>query len=136
MRRLGIPSDPRRKTNYLGKRSDVRIPIRYTDELAEFFGIMLGDGHLSHFQIVVTLGTKEDQYAKYVAELIQKIFWATPRIGIRKKGYKDVYLGCVDLTKWLFQEGLVLNKVRSQVKVPEWLFSSSTFSKRFIRGFF
>src|SRR5437868_6628265 len=51
---FGIPTNLAFK-----KRQDVTLPIKYTGDLAEFFGIMLGDGHLSHFQAVINLGTKE-----------------------------------------------------------------------------
>jgi len=117
-------------------REDIRIPNRYTKELAEFFGIMLGDGSLSHFQVMVTLGTKEDAYAEYVCTLIEKIFKVKPKIAIRKKGYKDVYLGSVKLSSWLLGKGLVYNKVQSQVGVPKWIFQNDDFMRAFVRGFF
>lgn len=136
LKRLGIATSPERKRGYLHMRSDIKIPIRYTKELAEFFGIMLGDGSLSHFQVMVTLGAKEGAYTEYVCSLMEKVFKAKPKIVIRKKGYKDVYLGSVKLSSWLLKEGLVYNKVRSQVGVPAWVFQDNDFMKAFIRGFF
>lgn len=131
LKRFGIPSNPAFK-----RRQDVIIPNKYTNELAEFFGIMLGDGKLSHFQIAVNLGTKEMAYAEYIAELIYKIFNAKPKIAFRKTGHKDVYLGSVAITGWLKKEGLVYNKVLSQVDVPKWIMKDSVFMQRFLRGFF
>ncbi|CAN5734184.1 hypothetical protein BH11PAT2_BH11PAT2_09870 [soil metagenome] len=58
LKRLGIPTDPTRKFSYLNQIKDVQIPLKYDSQCAEFFGIMLGDGHISHFQTIVTLGTK------------------------------------------------------------------------------
>lgn len=137
MMRLGISSTPERKVTYIArKRDDIRIQKKYTKDLAEFFGIMLGDGKLSYYQIVVTLGTKELAYAEYVVGLIEKLFSVKPKIGIRKNGYKDVYLGSVDLTAWLQKEGLVYNKVLAQVDAPQWIFSSSEYINGFLRGFF
>ncbi|MEK9194307.1 MAG: LAGLIDADG family homing endonuclease [Patescibacteria group bacterium] len=133
---LGIQTDPKRKKGYCNKRKDVSVPRKYTSQLAEFFGIMLGDGALSHFQVVVTLGDKEMEYAKYVAKLIKDVFVVNPKISIRRTGYKDVYFGSVDVTNWLFREGLVRNKVKSQVDAPSWIFKNKRFIKGFVRGFF
>lgn len=136
LQRLGIAISPERKRGYLHMRADVEIPNHHTKKLAEFFGIMLGDGSLSHFQVMVTLGTKEDAYARYVCSLMEKIFKAKPKIAIRKKGYRDVYIGSVKLSSWLLEKGLVYNKVQSQVDVPKWIFQNNDFMKAFVRGFF
>lgn len=136
--RLGIPSAPERKTTYVARRrKDITIPKQRTAKLAEFFGIMLGDGRLSPpYQIIVTLGTKELSYAKYVVGLISRLFGASPKIGIRNNGYKDVYLGSTELVSWLQKEGLVHNKVLYQVGVPGWIFTKKEFMIGFLRGFF
>ncbi len=137
LRKLGIKSRPELKKNYLlKKRTDIKIPKKYSSELAEFFGIMLGDGKLSKYQVVVNLGIKEMVYADSIVNLIERIFNARPKIAIRKTGYKDVYLGSLDLTNWLKKEGLVYNKVLSQVDAPKWIFKQKEFMEGFIRGFF
>lgn len=134
--RLGIKTQPQLKKNYLKKRIDVKIPEKYSKDLAEFFGIMLGDGHISHFQVIVSLGNKEEEYAKYVKLLIEKIFKTNVKISLRGDGYRDVYLGSVEITSWLFRQGLVSNKVKSQVDVPLWIFSKNNFMESFLKGFF
>jgi hypothetical protein len=136
LKRLGIKTSPHLKESYLLKPKSVRIPQKYSADMAEFFGIMLGDGHLSHFQVQVNLGTKEIEYAEYVRRLIGRIFKTKPKIAIRAKGYCDVYLGSTVVTSWLFREGLVSNKVKSQVDVPKWIFNDRSFMKSFLRGFF
>lgn len=137
MQKLGIPSAPHRKpTSIAKKRNDVVLPKRHTRLLAEFFGIMLGDGKLSYYQVVVNLGTKEQAYAEYVVDLIASLFGAKPKIAFRKTGSKDVYLGSVDLTEWLRRRGLVYNKVASQVDAPRWIFTRREYTKCFVRGFF
>lgn len=137
MKKLGIRSTPWRKTTYIAKRrKDIKIPKNYSGELAEFIGIMLGDGHLSHYQFIITLGTKELAYAEHVVKLVQKVFGAKPKIGFRKTGAKDVYLGSVALAAWFKKEGLVYNKVLSQVAVPKWIFDKKEYMQCFLRGFF
>ena len=136
LKRLDIPTAPERKTNYLHKRVNMDIPERRTKELAEFFGIMLGDGHVSDFQAVVSLGTKEMMYAEYVCALMEKLFKTKAKVGIRKDGYKDVYISSVDLSKWLQKNGLVFNKVKYQVDAPGWIFQKEIYMKAFLKGFF
>lgn len=136
LKRLNIQTIPHLKKNYLKKRTDLKIPNKYSENLAEFFGIMLGDGHISHFQIVVSLGNKEEKYAKHVSLLINKIFKVKSKLSIRNAGYRDVYLGSVELTAWLLNNGLVSNKVKSQVDIPVWIFSKDKYIKSFLRGFF
>jgi len=133
--RLGIPILPHLKPNYLRKKKNVVLPSR-SECLAEFFGIMLGDGHISHFQTVVTLGTKELEYVEYVSRIMQCLFDTAASISVRADGYRDVYIGSVIITDWLKKEGLVSNKVAAQVGVPEWIFEKEVFMKNFVRGFF
>ncbi|HQT82913.1 MAG TPA: hypothetical protein PLW99_02050, partial [Candidatus Paceibacterota bacterium] len=68
--RLGIKTAPERKLKYRNRRNDIKLP-RQSVQLSEFLGIMLGDGHVSHFQTIVTLGTKELPYVQYVQALMQ-----------------------------------------------------------------
>ena len=136
MRRLGIPSTPERKATYAARRRlDIRLPKR-SGALAEFFGIMLGDGHLAPYQIVVTLGTKEPAYADHVVRLLHSLFGVRPRIAIRKNNSRDVYLGSLTIVEWSQAEGLVHDKVRSQISAPRWLFAKREFLRSFLRGFF
>lgn len=132
---LNIKTTRYKKLNFCNKKNDIKIP-KYSIDLAEFFGIMLGDGHISHFQTVVSLGNKEESYANRVKFLMEKIFKTSVKISLRRGGYRDVYLGSVDITSWLLKEGLVHNKVKSQVDVPKWIFSNDKYMKSFLRGFF
>ncbi|TSC72764.1 MAG: hypothetical protein G01um101448_940 [Parcubacteria group bacterium Gr01-1014_48] len=137
MMRLGISATPQRKKTYAARRqNDITIPKHYGPDLAEFFGIMLGDGKLSFYQVFVTLGTKELSYAEYVCDLMEKLFAVRPKITIRNTGHRIVYIGSRDLSSWLKNEGLVYNKVRSQVDVPRWIYIRKEFMKHFLRGFF
>ena len=133
---LKIPTRRTQKIGYCNKRADICIPIKHSGDLAEFFGILLGDGHVSHFQTMVTLGSKEDHYVEYVANLFEKICGVKGAISTRKGGYHDVYVGSVELTSWLLSQGLTKNKVKNQVRVPSWIEHDPLFSKRFLRGFF
>lgn len=134
--RLGIPTNPSAKAGYANMNREVSTPSTRTDDLAEFFGIMLGDGSLTPTQVAVTLGTKEASYAEYVSYLMAQLFAAKPVIRIDKSGYRIVYFGSVTIVRWLKEEGLVHNKVASQVGSPGWIFEQPSYMKRFLRGFF
>lgn len=136
MERLGIKSTPHTKAGYLNTLKEVSLPTAYSEKLAEFFGAMLGDGHVSRFQTLVTLGTKELEYVTYVAQLMTELFNTPTTISERADGYRDVYIGSVRLTAWLKANGLVSNKVASQVDAPPWIFESTEFMRSFLRGFF
>ncbi len=135
LKRLQIETCREKKAHCNNKRTDIKSPI-HSRELAELLGVLLGDGSITHFQVWVTLGTKEMAYAKYVVTLMQEVFGGTPRITIRKTGHKDVYLGSTMATSRLLKEGLVRNKVLSQVGVPVWIFCKDDYMKSFLRGFF
>lgn len=136
MKKLSIKSTPYLKKHYRNSRTGVKIPSKFSADLAEFIGIMLGDGSLTHFQVVVTLGNKEIVYARYVCDLIKKLFGIEAKIGVRVTGYCDVYIGSVRLTSYLFKMGLVRNKVKSQVDVPVWIMTKPEYMRACLRGFF
>lgn len=137
LERLGIPTAPERKATYAARRrQDIIIPKQRTAKLAEFFGIMLGDGRLAPYQVMVTLGSKETAYARHVSQLMRELFGVSGWIATRRKGYRDVYVGSLDLVEWFKREGLVHNKVRSQVDAPAWIFSKQEFLNAFVRGLF
>lgn len=134
--RLGIKPARYRKIGFNNKRSDVSIPEKYSSELSEFIGILLGDGHLTPTQVVVTLGNKEKDYVDYVAKLVSGIFSIKPKIIRSGRGYYVVYFGSTDVVRWLLSMGLVFNKVKNKVDVPSWIFSDRDYIKSFVKGFF
>jgi DNA-binding transcriptional regulator WhiA len=75
-------------------------------------------------------------YVCYVQFLMTKLFNVPATICSKKNGYHDVYIGSVELTRWLYREGLVSNKVAAQVGVPDWLFTEKGYMRAFLRGFF
>lgn len=136
MQRLGIKTNKQLKTRYLNKRNDVVIPKR-SSKLAEFFGAMFGDGHVSRYQTSVTLGTKELEYVEHVQSMMQDLFAVPATISVKKRsGYRDVYIGSTQITSWLLNQGLVHNKVAAQVDIPQWIYSRPSYMKSFMRGFF
>lgn len=121
-----------------GTNSARKIPLpSYSSELAEFIGIMLGDGGISSSQITVTLGyTTDKEYANYVIKLILKLF--NYKASTYRPYYKDVIrirASGVNLVRNLLTLGLVEgNKVRNQIDIPNWVFGNNLYAKACIRG--
>lgn len=134
--RLNIKPDRSKKKRYNNINSYVTIPCIHTSSMAEFFGIMLGDGCIGPTQVMVTLGNKELDYVNHVSKLITKLFSITPKVYIRKKGYYVVSFGSKKAVDWLLCNNLVRNKVRNQVKTPDWILEKKVFMQSFLRGFF
>lgn len=135
--RLGIPSLRHKKQRFNNRNFHIFVPKIFSPQLAEFLGIMLGDGHLTPTQVCVTLGNKEQQYAEYVSVLMEHLFKVKPKIMVSNQGCAIVYIGSTVLVRWLFKDfGLVYNKVKSQVDVPKLCFSKAIFMRMSVRGFF
>ncbi len=119
------------------KRQNIAIPSSFSKELAEFVGIMLGDGHISPTQARISIGMGEPEYVRYICNLIKRIFAVKPKCFERlESNVYIVYVGSVDLVKFLLNMGLATNKVKQQVNIPRWIFSSREYNQGFLRGFF
>lgn len=136
LRRLNIPVQRNKKPRYNNIRTDLSISRKYSGDLAEFVGILLGDGHLTSTQVTVTLGNKENDYVRYVAGLMEKLYGISPKIITSKKGYKVVYLGSTVLVRYFKKMGLAHNKVKAQVNIPKWIFQKKDFMKQVVKGLF
>ncbi len=133
--RLNISIIKDKKAGFNNKRSDVLIPKKYTDDLAEFVGVLLGDGHIAPTQITVTLG-KKDEFIPYVKKLIKRIFGIEARNTKSKDGDTTIYFGSVEAVRYFLKMGLVAHKVKSQVDIPKWIFKKRKFMRRVLRGLF
>ncbi len=111
-------------------------------ELAEFFGIMLGDGGISNigFQAVITLH-KEDskEYIPMVAGMIKKLFSIEPAIYYYQNGHRknvaNITVSSNSFIDFLVFKGLKRgHKVKQQVGVPEWIKANKDFSIACLRG--
>lgn len=108
-----------------------------SSSLAEFVGIMLGDGHVGDKQWSITLNaTKDKGYAQYCFLLIEDLFHFQPKIFNRSVCHVLIlYGGGKDFIKYLRSLGLTAkNKVREQINVPQWIINNSDYSIACLRG--
>ncbi len=115
---------------------NIKVP-EINEELAEFIGIMLGDGGMTKFQITVTLHRVDDlKYSDFVKKRIKELFGVSPSLYSRK----DVNVICVALARrkaveYLCSLGLVIgNKVKQKICVPSWILENEKYSLACMRG--
>lgn len=107
--------------------------------LAEFAGIMLGDGGITKRQATITLHKEDDiDFAEYVKDIISELFKIIPKLYLRnKKGVIDIVISRSELIKYLNGIGLPIgNKVVNQVDVPDWIKKSKNLRLSCLRGLF
>jgi hypothetical protein len=111
--------------------------LKKSGDLAEFIGIMLGDGSLPYKNnIRIAFDKRNPDYIDYVGKLCEKLFG----IKFKKTYVKDrntAYLYCYN--KYLILELINLglkrgDKIKNQLGVPDWIKDSEEYSKRCIKG--
>jgi transcriptional regulator with XRE-family HTH domain len=108
-----------------------------SQELAEFIGIMLGDGGIWQYQATITLNLHEErEYAEFVADLAKTLFGIEATVMERPEhGAIVVVISAVALVRYLIELGLVEgNKVTQQCGIPEWIFENDMFMRACTRG--
>ncbi|MDO8594719.1 MAG: LAGLIDADG family homing endonuclease [bacterium] len=121
----------------VGRSKSFRKPKR-SSELAEFIGIVLGDGGISKTQICITLHSIDDRaYSNYVEKLIKRLFNVTAgRHKYKNALAESLFISRTELVKWFGKvHGLKIgSKVRQQADVPTWTKNDTAFSKACVRG--
>lgn len=101
-----------------------RLPIGFNGKLAEYVGIMLGDGCITPGQCNITLNSVADrEYVYFVSQLEANLFGEEPKLYKRKDSKALVlYYNSRFMIRYLLGIGLKIgNKVRQQVDVPDWI---------------
>jgi intein/homing endonuclease len=116
---------------------DFRKP-KNSKDLAEFIGIMLGDGHLTKYQASMNTGSETDmQHAKHVKKLAHKLFGIKPTIRYKKDCKAvEVAISSIGLVTWLKSKGMPIGNKMSTICVPDWVKENRSFSQKFLRGLF
>lgn len=102
-------------------------------EVAEFVGIMLGDGNLAIYncksgnkikkqhRIRISLDSRNKEYIHYVSDLMKKVLDVEPRISY-KKNENAVDIGTYQIDKFLYLKdkiGLITSPKWDKMKIPE-----------------
>ena len=104
--------------------------------LAEFVGILLGDGSITPYHVNITLSSEEKQYIGYVQKIIKELFDVVPKIRRHKHSKAiDIIVNRRLLVDFCQKFGFKMgNKVKNQVDIPEWIKKNQIFSCECVRG--
>ncbi len=105
------------------QRKKINIPLK-NKLLAEFVGIMLGDGGISDHQVSITLNKKDDYiYSLFISNLIRKLFSVKPRVKFRKiENALDLIVSRKNLVDFCASIGLKIgNKLNQDLDIPLWI---------------
>ena len=126
----------RRESKILYKRKKIRYP-RKSAQLAEFVGILMGDGGISARQVVITLHSETDrEFADYYRNLCSELFGVRPRIS-KIKRWKAINLAIsrTDLVEYCNRLGLPIgDKIKQGLDVPAWIKENKAYSRACLRG--
>lgn len=107
--------------------------------LAEFVGIMIGDGGITEYQTVVTTNSEDDrEHSQFVAQLAQKLFRIKPSLNDRNDSKcTRIVISSKELTNQLVELGLKRgHKLNQGLDVPDWVRKDEEFMKACLRGVF
>lgn len=128
-----------------GKPRETKILAQKSYELAEFIGVMLGDGHLGkshktgHYTVKICGGIDDLEYlTEFIVPLFSKLFKKRLKM-FRCKGSKAVifYAYDKDVVYTLEHYGLKPgNKKNNDARIPSWVFNDNGCLEACIRGIF
>lgn len=110
---------------------------RFSLPLAEFFGIMIGDGSISKYQTTITLNNETDKkYANFVCKLIYNLFHVYPRLyKVKNSKANNIVVSRINLVNYLVNNGLVLgHKINQKISIPEWIMRKKDYKIFCLRG--
>ena len=110
---------------------------RFSSELAEFVGIVLGDGSITPKQVQISLNKYDDkEYVPFIKTLIKKLFnLKTGTYNDRKSDGVKLQVSSVELINYLLKLGLKIgNKIKQQIDVPDWIKQNKKYAVACMRG--
>jgi len=109
----------------------------FSEELAEFVGIIIGDGGITKRQVVVTLNYKSEKpYSIFVKNLIKRLFKTEISIFYRREySTISIIVSRTRLVAFCKSIGLkVGNKLEQNLDIPKWIKGKKNFEISCIRG--
>lgn len=129
--------DGQYKVKIIGVRKPIKVP-RLSKKVAEFTGIVMGDGGLTKLQLQITLHKEDDKlYAEFVRNLIMDIFKVPVSVCyLRNVMAMKLVVSRINLVEFCNKKlGLsVGNKLKHGLDIPNWIKENVEFQKACIRG--
>jgi hypothetical protein len=120
---------------HLNNKRHIELPKSYSEDLAELFGILLGDGSVTTYFAKVYLNLrKETEYAEYVKKLLSELFPHSVITNSKResRGTWEIQISSKEVCDYLRKIGFNA-KTR---KVPGWIIANPLFRKAALRGLF
>lgn len=121
-------------TSKVGRIKKVSIPT-VSAKVAEFIGIVIGDGGITRNQISITLNKVDDaQYSEYVINLIQELFGLTPGTHARET-VVIVTISRKKAVEYINSLGIKTgNKIKQSIDIPSWIMQNNSYRIACLRG--
>lgn len=119
----------------LNNKNQVNISSRDDIRLAEFFGILLGDGSVTRYYVKIYLNRKKERdYALFVKKLAKELFTGVPITCQQRlnEGTIEIQISAKDVCDYLKNKGFDSKKRI----IPLWIIKNKKFLKATIRGLF
>ena len=129
------------ETSCFDSKINLTLPEHLSPELAEFVGILTGDGYMNkygkYFSLLEIAGDStldKDYLSHYVTQMIKNLFNIEPKIIFRKK-QRTMYLRLMSkgINNYLLSVGFKEGK-KGQIEIPSWVLENKDFMRSFIRG--
>lgn len=114
-------------------------PIEENSDLAEMCGILIGDGGMTKYQVIVSTNSSTDmEHALFVKRLFKKLFGLDAGIYFREKEKAvNIVVSSRNLVLFLQSKGIPNgNKFAKPLRVPPWIFKNKKFQGAFLKGLF
>lgn len=122
-----------------GKIPDCDSPFPESSELAEYIGVVLGDGNISNFprteRILIVGDLNKMGFIKHYAKLTEAIFRKKPSVGF----IKNTNAVRISLYQKNISQRLGIptgNRSNLKFNVPNWITNNEVFIVKFIKGLF
>jgi len=118
---------------------NVKLP-NLSNDLAEFFGILFGDGSILDTKRIhrtgISLNLTEDFiYKNYVVQLMLKLFRIKPKVREREsEGKFDIEVNSKAISKFLLYRGFPKGKKNNKLIIPNWILENKKFLQKFLKG--
>jgi intein/homing endonuclease len=120
--------------------------MKFSKELAEFFGILTGDGYINQYiypkrkvSVMEITGNKEkdfDYMKGHVCNLINGLFDISPKVYLREdQNTIRVIINSKEIFNKIKKIGFPSGN-KGEISVPEWVMGDEILFRKFIRGFF
>lgn len=122
---------------HIGKIKNIRIPS-LSKELAEFTGIVIGDGGITQSQVMISTNSIDDrEYGYFVKKLIKKLFNVNASVYfIDSHKVMIIAVSRIKLVEFCNKKlGLNIgNKLKQGLDIPKWVRRNPEFEKACVRG--